>query len=159
MNTLNKDALNIIKSYEGLVLTAYPDPATKDDPIKKGEPWTIGYGTTIYPNGVKVKKGDKITEAQAIEYLQHDINTKRVPVVKSLVKKEINDNQFGALISFVYNLGEGNFKSSTLLKKINANPNDPSIADEFAKWNKANGKVLSGLTKRRKAEADLYFKK
>lgn len=156
---VNKDTFDLIKSFEGLYLEAYPDPGTKDDPIKKGEPWTIGYGTTIYPNGVKVKKGDpKITEAQALEFLDFDI-AKKALLVEKRVKKVVTDNQFGALTSFVYNLGEGNYDVSTLKKKVDINPDDPTIKDEFPKWNKANGKVLNGLTRRRLAEAELYFKK
>lgn len=149
--TINQDTINLIKSYEGLVLQAYPDPATGD------EPWTIGYGTTIYPNGVKVKRGDIITKAQAESFLVSDI-TKFAIKVASLLKKNLTDNQFGAIVSFTYNVGLGNLKISTLLKKVNINPNDTSIANEFPKWNKANGKVMLGLTRRRKAENDLYFK-
>ena len=67
--------------------------------------------------------------------------------------------QFDALVSFAYNVGVGNFAKSTLLKKVNANPNDPTIRSEFEKWNKANGRVLKGLVTRRKEEADLYFTK
>jgi lysozyme len=74
-----------------------------------------------------------------------------------LVKSSVTPNQFAALTSFAYNAGIGNLKSSTLLKKVNANHNDPSIALEFAKWDKAGGKVLAGLTKRRASESKLYF--
>jgi len=153
---LNDKCYNLIKEFEGLELNAYPDPATKNDPIKKGEPWTIGYGTTIYPNGLKVKKGDVITAAKATEFLISDV-TKFSQRVLSLVKKPLTDNQFGAIVSFAYNLGVGNLSSSTLLKKLNINPDDSSITSEFLKWNKANGRVLNGLTKRRTQEAQLYF--
>jgi lysozyme len=70
----------------------------------------------------------------------------------------INQNQFDALVDFAYNLGTGNLKSSTLLKKVNADPKDHKISEEFLKWNRAGGKVLKGLTARRVAEAELYFK-
>jgi len=80
-------------------------------------------------------------------------------VVRGALTKEINENQFSALVCFAYNVGVGAFKKSTLLRKININPNDETIAVEFAKWTKAGGKVLLGLVRRRKAEADLYFKK
>lgn len=156
---VNRDTINLIKQYEGLELQAYPDPATKNDPIKKGEPWTIGYGTTIYPNGVKVKKGDTINSSQAEQYLINDIISRENRLLAGIVKVKLNENQMGALVSFVYNLGEGNLKSSTLLKKVNSNPNDLSIAQEFSKWTKANGKILQGLVKRRAAESELYFKK
>ena len=153
---LNDNCYNLIKEFEGLELNAYPDPGTKNDPVKKGEPWTIGYGTTIYPNGLKVKKGDVISTAKAMECLMFDV-TKFSQKVASLVKKPLTDNQFGAIVSFAYNLGIGNLSSSTLLKKLNTNPNDSSITSEFLKWNKANGKVLAGLTRRRTEEAQLYF--
>jgi lysozyme len=79
--------------------------------------------------------------------------------VRKALTKEVSENQFSALVCFAYNVGIGNLKKSTLLKKVNVNPNDETIAAEFAKWNKAGGKVLNGLVRRRKAEADLYFTK
>jgi lysozyme len=79
--------------------------------------------------------------------------------VDSYCRDDINQNQFDALVSFAYNLGPGNLKSSTLLKKVNANPEDESIRLEFMKWVKAGGKTLKGLVRRREAEANLYFKK
>lgn len=88
------------------------------------------------------------------EIIAKDFSDKLVPLVKS----EVNENQFAALTSFAYNAGIGNLKSSTLLKKVNANPSDETIRAEFMKWDKAGGKQLAGLTRRRKAEADLYFK-
>jgi lysozyme len=78
--------------------------------------------------------------------------------IDSFCRDDINQNQFDALVSFCYNLGAGSLKSSTLLKKVNADPNDPSIKLEFLKWNKSGGKVLNGLTLRRNAESELYFK-
>jgi lysozyme len=78
--------------------------------------------------------------------------------VSRYVKSKINSNQFSALVSFAFNLGVGNLAKSTLLKLVNKNPSDPAINLEFMKWNKANGKVLAGLTRRRQAESELYFK-
>ena len=147
---VNQKGIDLIKSFEGLVLKAYVDPATG------GEPITIGYGTTIYPNGVKVKMGDKCTVEEATAYLVSDIN-KFADRVKPLIKKNINHNQFAALVSFAYNVGVGNLSKSTLLKLVNQNPADKSIELEFLKWNKAAGKVMNGLTRRRQAEAKLYF--
>lgn len=147
---INQKGIDLIKSFEGLVLKAYVDPATG------GEPITIGYGTTIYPNKTKVKMGDACTKDEAYNYLVYDI-TEFADKVKQYLKKSVNDNQFSALVSFAYNVGLGNLKSSTLLKKVNADPNDKEISFEFKKWNKAAGKVLSGLTRRREAEAKLYF--
>ena len=79
--------------------------------------------------------------------------------VDSYCRDDINQNQFDALVSFAYNLGPANLKSSTLLKKVNANPEDETIAAEFMKWVKAGGKTLKGLVRRREAESQLYFKK
>lgn len=148
---INKATIDLVKQFEGLVLKAYVDPATG------GEPITIGYGTTIYNGIQKVKMGDKITEPQAEAFLQYDIN-KFAEKVRKLITKNLNDNQFGALVSFAYNVGLGNLTSSTLLRKVNINPNDPSIAGEFGRWNKAAGKVMAGLSRRRFAESSLYFK-
>ena len=140
--------LEIIKSCEGLELKPYLCPA------KVG---TIGYGSTFYENGKKVKITDpSITEQRATELLQHSLKSFE-QYVDSYCRDDINQNQFDALVSFCYNLGPANLKSSTLLKKANVNPNDPTIAQEFLKWNKAGGRALKGLTKRRQAESDLYF--
>lgn len=148
---INNETIKLIQSFEGLELNAYPDPGSG------GDPWTIGYGTTIYPNGKKVKKGDTITQQQAIEYFMQDI-LKFSNKVLPLLMQSLTDNQFGALLSFAYNVGLENLKISTLLKKVNKNPFDPTIADEFAKWKKAAGRVLPGLVRRRAEEAKLYFK-
>lgn len=140
--------LEIIKSCEGLELEPYLCPAKVP---------TIGYGSTFYENGKKVKITDpSITEQRATELLQHSLKSFE-QYVDSYCRDDINQNQFDALVSFCYNLGPANLKSSTLLKKANANPNDLTIAQEFLKWNKAGGRALKGLTKRRQAEADLYF--
>lgn len=77
--------------------------------------------------------------------------------VDSVTVDTVNQNQFNALVSFAYNLGIGNLRASTLLKKVNSNPNDPTIRAEFLKWDKAAGRILAGLTRRRKAEAEMYF--
>ena len=147
---ITQRAIDLIKASEGCKLSAYVDPATG------GEPITIGYGNTKYEDGSKVKLGDKITQDRANSLLLLIVEGFKNNVLK-LLTKELNDNQLGALTSFAYNCGLANLKSSTLLKKVNANPNDKTIADEFAKWNKANGKVMNGLTIRRKKESDLYF--
>lgn len=133
--------------FEGFRDKAYLCPA---------DVWTIGYGTTVYPCKEKVKKGDTCTEAEAVEYLSNDVKKFENAVLKH-VKVELNQNQFDALVSFTYNLGEGNLKSSTLLKKINQDPSEPSIRNEFMKWVNAGGKKLEGLVRRRKSEAELYF--
>jgi len=146
----------IIAGFEGLRLKPYLCSA--------GVP-TIGYGNTFYPNGRKVTMKDKpITQEYAFEMLKTVVNMFAKDVDK-LVTSNINQNQFNALVSFAFNLGsdidadnipEG-LGDSTLLRKVNANPNDVSISKEFLKWNKANGRILDGLTKRRTQEAQLYF--
>ncbi len=118
--------------------------------------WTIGIGTTIYPNGSRVREGDLITRLQAYDFLKHDMRTTQ-QVVDSYTCDEVSQCQFDALVSFAYNLGNSALKGSTLLKKVNMNPNDPSIQGEFDKWVFAKGKKLEGLVKRRKAEGFLYF--
>lgn len=145
---LNKTGADLIKSFEGCKLTAYKCSANKE---------TIGYGNTFYEDGSPVKLGDTITQERA-ESLFVMISDSFAAKVKPLITSAVNENQFSSLVSFAYNCGIANLKSSTLLRKVNANPNDPTIRNEFAKWNKAGGKVLAGLTRRRKAEADLYFK-
>ena len=143
---MNK-GIPLIKKYEGLKLQAYICPA--------GIP-TIGYGNTFYENGSKVVMGEKISIERADSLLLQTVG-KFESAVKNLIKSTVNENQLGALTSFAYNVGMGNFSRSTLLRKVNINPADASIRDEFMKWNKGGGKVLNGLTKRRKDEADLYF--
>ena len=137
----------IIRKFEGLRLKAYLCPA--------GVP-TIGWGNSFYENGSKVQLGDKITLDRA-DRLLFFIVAKFEGEVNKLVTSEINENQLGALTSFAFNVGTGNLKKSTLLKKVNINPNDPLIRNEFMRWTKAGGQVLKGLVTRRQAEADLYF--
>lgn len=145
--------LKLIMEFEGLPknkpLEAYWDPY--------GKVWTIGYGATHHLDGSPVKKGDKLnSKEEAVELLKMMVKDYENSVYK-LVKVPINYYQCDALTSFCYNCGVGNLKKSTLLKKVNANPLDETIRDEFAKWNKSGGQVLKGLVRRRKAEADLYF--
>lgn len=142
------NGINLIKHYEGCKLKAYLCPA--------GVP-TIGYGATYYPNKSPVKIGDVISQVEADVLLTNTLGPFEMGVTK-LLTTSINQNQFDALVSFAYNLGLANLKSSTLLKKVNANPSDSSIPAEFAKWCKAGGKVLAGLVARRQAEAELYKK-
>jgi lysozyme len=145
-----KAGIEMIKSFEGFRGTPYKCSA--------GVP-TIGYGATFYPSGKKVTMTDAtITEEQATELLANMLVSFE-KYVDSYCIDSINQNQFDALVSFAYNLGPANLKASTLLKKVNANPEDESIRLEFLKWVKAGGKTLKGLVRRREAEADLYFKK
>jgi len=145
---LNKEASDLIKSFEGCKLKAYQCSAKK---------WTIGFGNTFYENGSPVLPGHAITQEKA-DQLFEIIASEFAAKVAKLVTSNVTDNQFGALVSFAYNCGAVNLQKSTLLKKVNANHNDPSIRSEFLKWNQAGGKILAGLTRRREAESNLYFK-
>mgnify|MGYP003501445792 FL=1 len=133
--------ITLIKEFEGLRLKAYKCP---------GGVWTIGYGHTA-----GVKPGMVISEAQAEEYLKADL----IAFERYLngLGLALNQNQFDALISFIYNVGKGNFTNSTLLRKVRANPQDNSIMDEFLRWVYSKGRVLPGLQRRRLAEMKLYF--
>jgi lysozyme len=145
---LSQKGLELIKQFEGLSLTPY---------VCAGGINTIGYGNTYYTNGKKVTlKDPNITLQQAEELLKHSLSTYE-KAVDSFCRDDISQSNFDALVSFAYNLGTGALQKSTLIKKVNANPKDVTIADEFLKWNKANGRVLAGLTRRRQAEANLYF--
>jgi lysozyme len=143
----NKGYLLITK-FEGLKLKPY---------LCSAKIPTIGYGNTYYPDGKRVTLLDKdITKQQAFDMFK-EVANRFAKRVDTLVTSNLNQNQFNALVSFAYNVGTGNFSSSTLLKKVNRNPNDLTIKDEFLRWNKAGGKVLNGLTNRRNEEAILYF--
>ena len=145
----SKNCINLIKLFEGYKAKAYLCPACVV---------TIGWGSTMYTDGRKIKLGDTINEQQAEEMLMWELKNKSI----ALHGLNLNQNQFDSCLSFIYNVGIGAFTKSTLRKKIVANPNDPTIKDEFMKWNKATvaGKLmeLKGLTRRRTAEAELYFK-
>jgi lysozyme len=148
ITTTSKNGIDLVKSHEGFSSKPYMCPASV---------CTIGYGTTRYPNGNKISLTDPhITEVKALEYLIFDMKAFERNV-DAYCRDDINQNQFDALVSFCYNVGPNALKSSTLLKKVNINPSDPTIANEFAKWNKGGGRVLKGLIRRRKEEYELYF--
>jgi lysozyme len=147
---LDNKGYNLIKEFEGFSDRPYNCSAGVA---------TIGFGNTFYPNGVKVKLSDpRITKEYADEIFKVVADKFSSDVLKS-IKSKITTNQLNALTSFAYNVGLANFKKSTLLRLVNINPNDAMIAKEFLKWNKAGGKVLNGLTRRRIAESALYFTK
>lgn len=158
INQLNSIGSNFLQNREGFSAVPYLCSANKP---------TIGFGNTFYPNGRRVTMNDKpISRAYAAEIFKVVV-TQFEKEVNSLVKSDLTQNQFNALVSFAYNVGsdidvdtiaEG-LGDSTLLKKVNANPNDKTIASEFAKWNKAGGKIINGLISRRQLEAELYFRK
>lgn len=134
-------AYNLIREYEGLRLQAYQCPSGQ---------WTIGYGHTI-----NVIPGTTITPLQANLLLQQDIAQCEHTLNKYHLA--LTQNMYDALISFIYNVGAGNFHRSALLSKVKANPYDSTIAGEFHKWIHSKGKPLAGLQRRRMAEAKLYF--
>jgi len=137
-----KAGIELIKSFEGLHLKAYLCPANK---------WTIGYGHTFF-----AEEGMEITEERAEDLLRFDLEYFEESVAL-LLTVPVRQNQFDALVSFTFNLGVGALKRSTLLRKLNAN-DDYGAAQEFLRWNKAGGKVLDGLIRRRKAEKELFLK-
>jgi len=142
-----KLAAKIIKKWEGFMPEAYLCPG--------GVP-TIGFGSTRYENGDKVSMDDcDIDRKRGEEILLHYIK-EVAGQVRSVLKHNLTDNQEAALISFTYNLGIGNLKRSTLLLLINGGPMNQNIPREIKRWNKADGKVLAGLTARREEEADLW---
>lgn len=148
--TVNAETLSHVKRWEGCKLTAYPDPGSRD-----GTPWTIGYGHTSDAH-MQVRRGLTITQAQADAALEHDLN-ETAAAVESLLKVPVNDSQFGALVSFTFNVGVTALKNSTLLKKLNAGDYS-AVPAQLARWNKNDGKVMPGLTNRRAAEAGLWAK-
>lgn len=137
----------MIHEAEALRLTAYLDIAGV---------WTIGWGTTRYPGGRPVQPGETCTPEQADEFFQHDLQ-RFERAVERLVTTPITPRQFGALVSFTYNVGEGALARSNLLKRVNANPADPAIRAEFMKWHRAGGARSRGLWRRRHREADFYM--
>lgn len=174
---LNGNGLTLIKSFEGCKLEAYPDSASplaiemRRPPNARrpgweslsGSPWTIGWGSTgldtfnLTPDGKpsQIGPGTKWTQAQADERKSADLD-KFCSDVSKLLKIEVTDNQFAALVSFAYNAGVGNLKSSTLLRLVNQGKH-LEASNEFLRWTKAQGKELPGLVRRREAERRLFL--
>ena len=145
--SLSPIGLGLLKTFEGYKNKAYKDSANI---------WTIGYGTIKYPNGTKVKEGDTCTEDQASTYMLNDLKGFE-DTVNNNVKVVLTQNQYDSLVSLCYNIGSSAFKESTLLKKLNAK-DYLEAADQFLRWNKAGGKVISGLKNRREKERELFLK-
>ena len=144
--TTSQRGISLIKQFEGLKLNAYLCSANVP---------TIGYGNTYYPNGVKVKLGDKISQEQAEELLK-DILKKFEAIVNRKLKVKVSQNQFDALVSHTYNTGG----SDTLFRLINNGANDTEVRTWIeSRYITANGVKLKGLIRRRKAESYLYFSK
>lgn len=139
---ISKKTLDKIKQFEGLRLEAYRDAVGV---------WTIGYGHTT-----GVSRGMVITKEAAEEYLVQVIERMEAVLEEIPGIKGLSQNRFDAIVSLAYNIGLGNFKKSTLLKKIQKNPDNPTIFQEFLRWDKAKGKRLEGLTRRRRWEAQRW---
>lgn len=120
-----------------------------------GKVWTIGIGSTLRLDGTKVQKGDKITLEQAYQLVDRHIEKEIVPGLNAVLPV-LTQNQFDALVSFIYNVGFANFRNSTLLSFIKSKKPASEITHAFNMWNKSGGKVLQGLVLRRKAEANLF---
>jgi lysozyme len=164
LREINIAGIELIKSFEG-IMDGDPTTANLDPYLDPIGIWTIGYGHAIvvgkdflrgkqnrakafalYPGGITMAEAETLLRADVMDKCRD---------VDSLVKVSLNDNQYAAIVSFTFNLGVGNLKQSTLLKKLNAG-DFAGAAKEFAKWNKAGGRVLAGLTRRRAAEAELF---
>lgn len=143
---ISENGINLIKQFEGCKLTAYQDSVGV---------WTIGYGWTQPVDGKTVAKGMVITQQKANQLLTEGV-AQYEKGVTNLVTVSLNQNQFDALVDFAYNLGVNALKGSTLLKKLNTG-DYAGAANEFTKWNKAGGKELVGLTRRREAEKSLFL--
>jgi lysozyme len=139
--TTSRKGLQLIKDFEGLRLGSYKCPAGV---------WTIGYGHTK-----GVNQGQVIDQMRADDMLIEDI----APIERLLNSIGINfrQEQFDALVSWIFNLGQGSFKNSTILKRIMDNADDTEIADQIIRWVYASGKILTGLKKRRIAEANMFL--
>ena len=144
MRHINQEGLELIKVFEGCELKAYRDAVGV---------LTIGYGST----GGHVKVGMTITRVEAEQLLREDLQRFEVGVDQRLGDTEVTDNQFSAMVSLAFNIGLANFSGSSVLRRILAG-NVQGAADAFLMWNKAGGKELKGLTRRRAAERELFLK-
>lgn len=142
--------LDEIKRSEGLELKAYK---------RKGDVWTIGYGSTYYEDNSRIKQGDVITAERAESLLKLKVEKEYLPQLKRLVKVPLNDNQLSAMLSLIYNIGAGNLRKSKLLILINNNPNDLAIKPQWLITNiRVGSQFEKGLRLRRMREVELYFK-
>jgi len=139
----SQDGLKLIKKFEGCELKSYQDSVGV---------WTIGYGHTK-----GVEEGQEITQEEAEEMLASELSEYE-GYINDMVECDLEQHQFDALVAWVYNLGPTNLRSSTMLKRLNANDLD-DVPAQIRRWNKAGGKVLAGLTRRREAEALMFQNK
>ena len=146
---ISNNGLNLIRQFEGFSSVPYLCPAGIA---------TVGFGSTYYEDGTKVTLKDKpITEERATELLEFIANKTFSENINKVVKVSLNQNQFDALVSFSYNIGNKNFNWSTLLKKLNQLDYE-GASSEFLRWNQAGGKILNGLVLRRQKEKELFLK-
>ncbi len=145
---ISQRGVNLIKKFEGFRAKPY---------LCSAGVATIGYGSTYYENGVRVKLTDPPIDRIWAEQLLRNVLVHYEREVDAVTTDLITQNQFDALTSFTYNVGITNFRKSTLLKLINSNYRDPKIRTQFLRWDKAGGRVIEGLKKRREIEANLYF--
>jgi lysozyme len=145
---LDENGYKLLMEFEGLSLVPYKCQAGIS---------TIGYGATFYPSGKKVTMQDAPISLATAKWMLKETADKFAVDVDKMIKANLNQNQFNAIVSIAYNIGLAGLAKSSLLKKVNANPSDPTIRNSFLIWNKAGGRVLDGLTKRRTKEANLYF--
>ena len=145
---LDENGYKLLQEFEGLSLVPY---------LCSAGVATIAYGSTFYPSGKKVTMQDQPISLATAKWMLKETADKFATDVNKMIKANINQNQFNAIVSLSYNIGLAGLAKSSLLKKVNANPSDPTIRNSFLVWNKGGGKVLDGLTKRRTKEANLYF--
>jgi len=168
MRRINQEGLEIIKRWEGIE-DGDPTTVNLDPYICPAGVWTIGWGHSVTFNGVQLNMLNDpdgkmsraifpggLTMVEAEMLLFNDTDSRAIRVSK-LVKVPLNDNQFSALVSFVFNVGAGNFSRSTLLRKLNEG-DYLGAADEFPKWRRAGGRILKGLELRRASERELFLK-
>ena len=139
--------LELIKDFEGFSSTSYLDVVNIP---------TIGWGNTFYENGTKVKLGDQISKTDALKLLEVIANRDFADKIFPSIKVKVTQSQFDAMVSLAYNIGAGAFLKSTLLKKVNAG-DFAGAGEEFLRWNKAGGKEVLGLTRRREREKQLFL--
>lgn len=144
---IGEKGLALIKEFEGCKLESYKCPAGI---------WTIGIGSTRYANGSPVKANQALpSEAAALHILAQTLSPYEHAV--NAIGVELTQNEYDALVCLCYNIGSANLISSTLVRMLKAKEPKSEIAEQFLRWNKAGGKVLAGLTRRRNAEAELFL--
>ena len=143
---ISSRGLELIKDFEGFSSSAYLDVVNIP---------TIGWGNTFYEDGTRVKLGDQISKTDAIKLLEIVANRDFADKIFPSIKVKVTQSQFDAMVSLAYNIGVGAFLKSTLLKKVNAG-DFTGAGEEFLRWNKAGGKEVLGLTRRREREKQLF---